>query len=166
VRLERKESDYMSLADRLKDIDVTQLRLKNGMTMEQILRQEAERLKQCIQNRIDEFYDNHDPSGEYERTFAFQQSLTVDDVLEIDIENNKLKIYLLFDDDLAYHPSLWGGNLGFVPALIYYGWSWKNDTIHRRYFSYFEGFDYLGLGIQDYEQNNPYGIIIDYPKRT
>lgn len=158
----------MSLADRLKNVDVSKLRLKNGMTLEQVLKQEAQRLKDCIQNRIDEFYSdsNHTPSGQYQRTFAFRQSLKVDDVVQIDVVGNQIKINLLFDNDLAWHPSLWGGDQSFVPAAIYYGWQWENDTIHRRYLSYFEGFDYIGLGVSDFEQNNPYGIKINYPKKT
>lgn len=158
----------MSLSDQiskqLKNMNVSTVRLKNGLTCKEILRHEADRLKSCIQKRINEFYGNHSTSGQYDRTDAFRQSLMVDDILEIDVVGNQLRIYLLFDDGLAYHPSLWGGEKGFVPSLIEFGWSWNQDNIHRRYLSYFEGFDYVGLGIQDYNQDNPYGIKVNIIK--
>ena len=154
----------MSLADRLKDIDVTQLRLKNGMTMEQILRQEAERLRQCIQDRIDEIYDIYQPRV-YQRTYAFQSSLYVDDVVRIDTIGKKLTIRLLFNDN-AYHPSLWGGDKGYLPSLLNDGWSWKNSNIDIYRFSNFDGYHFLENAVDDYNQDNPYGIKVNIIKNA
>ena len=139
-------------------LQVSQLRTSSGVTLEEILRNEAQRLKDCIQKFIDEYYGSYSPSV-YSRTFRFQRSLSVDDVVEVDVTQNQMRIYLLFDNNLAYHPSAFrNGQNGYVPVLINYGWQWKNDKIHKEHLSYYNGFNFVEKGIALYEQSNPYHI--------
>lgn len=151
-----------SIADQLKNMSshqIAQLKTSSGKTLEQILRGEADRLKDMIQRYISEYYDSYQPSW-YHRTGNFSRSFNVDDVVEIDVVNNEMRIYLLFNNDLAYHPSIFGGNPGYVPLLLNYGFQWENDTIHREHLSYYGGFHFVEKGISDFKQDNPYHLKI------
>ena len=114
------------LEDILGDVDWSTAVFDNGLTLEGTLRQEAERLKKCIEDEIQKYYDSYSPIM-YSRTGAFQNSVEIEDMVNM-------------NNDDAYHLSLFGGDKGYVPALINDGWSWKNQpqtSIYR--FTYFDG---------------------------
>lgn len=155
----------MSLADKLKNIDVSTLRLKNGMTCEGILKQEAERLHQYIQDEIDEAYMSYTPKV-YKRTYQFEHSLYVDDMVEINATGTQLSIKLKFNDTLAWHNSLWNGSDGYLPALLDDGWSWHSSNVNIYRLSNFDGYHFLENAVDKYNQDNPYGIKVNIIKEN
>lgn len=143
-------------------MNVATIRLKNGLTCEEILRHEADRLKSCIQNRINEFYAEYQPKV-YQRTFAFQSSLYVDNFVQIGVSGTSLTIKLRFDEN-AYHPSLWGAESGYLPSLLNDGWKWHNSNVNIYRLSNFDGYKFLEKAVDDYNQDNPYGIKVNIIK--
>ena len=91
----------MSFENQLKSIDIKKLPMSNGMTLEQNLYVEAQKLKDCIQNRLN-IYLKSNPPRMYKRTGGLQNSLTVDDILNIKIVGVSIEIDLFFNSD-AYH---------------------------------------------------------------
>lgn len=125
-----------------------------------LLKSEALRLKDCIQNQIDNYYLSYTPKY-YERTNKFKTSLMVEDFIEFDITNNRINMKLYFNPDLAWHESYFNDEGGYVPQLINDGWSWDNIITPNDHFSNFEGFHYIEKGISDFNRKNIYGIKIN-----
>ena len=151
------------LEDILGDVDWSTAVFDNGLTLEGTLRQEAERLKKCIEDEIQKYYDSYSPIM-YSRTGAFQNSVEIEDMVNMNIDVGQMSIMVGFNDD-AYHPSLFGGDKGYVPALINDGWSWKNQpqtSIYR--FTYFDGTGFFERAIAEFLSDNPYGVTVDIIK--
>lgn len=151
-----------SIEAQLKKIIVKKVKMKNGLTLEETLKREADRLRDCIQARIDDYYENT-PEGEYKRTYRWQGSLYAEDIVDIRIVGNRLELSLLFHPSLANHPSLFGQGDGYVPALMNDGWTAKK--LERRFgviegFTRFEGIHYIENGIDDFNKTNTLGIHI------
>ena len=92
----------MSIANQLKSIDITKLKMSNGRTLAENLYSEANRLRDCIQNRLEIYLHTHPyryggTKPTYERTGGLEGSLTVDDILSIRIVGNALEIDIFFD---------------------------------------------------------------------
>ena len=63
----------MSIANQLKSIDITKLKMSNGRTLAENLYLEANRLKDCIQNRMDIYMALYTPKM-YKRTGGLEGS--------------------------------------------------------------------------------------------
>lgn len=126
-----------------------------------ILKSEVLRLKNCIQNQIDNYYSSYFPTT-YERTNKFRNSLMVEDFIDFNAINNRIEIKLYFNPDLAWHESYFSDDGGYVPKLINDGWSWDEIISPNDHFSNYEGFHFIEKGISDYNKSNKYGIIIDF----
>ena len=126
-----------------------------------ILKSEVLRLKNCIQNQIDNYYLSYTPLY-YERTNKFRNSLMVEDFIDFNAINNRIEIKLYFNPDLAWHESLFSDDGGYVPKLINDGWSWDEIISPNDHFSNYEGYKFIQKGISDYNKSNKYGIIIDF----
>lgn len=161
----------MSVVSQLKDIDVRKLKFKNGKTYEQIMREEVNRLYKCIQNRLDEYMLSYNPKL-YRRTGALQDSLKVDDILNLKVTGKTMSLDIYFDDS-GYHQSGdgikgWDGNGDTVNTayLLNYGYEVKKDVWFKDipYFGYRPAGHFIEDGIADFEKNNPYGIKIKVHK--
>lgn len=154
----------MSIESQLKEMQKQAIK-----EAEVILKKEVERLKDCIQNRIDEYMDSYSPIL-YQRTGGFQNSLYVDDFLDINIETNRISVKLAFGSG-AYHNSGdgilgWNGNGEEVNVaiLLEYGYQVQKDVWFKNIenFGYRHAGRFVQNGINDFNKNNPYGIKIDY----
>ena len=157
----------MSIANQLKSIDIKKLKMSNGKTLEQNLYTEAQRLKDCIQNRLD-IYLASNPPAMYERTDGLENSLKVDDFLSIKVVGNTIQINVFFNEG-AIHQSGdgingWNGNGDKVNVayLLNYGYKVKKDVWFKdiENFGYREGGHFVEDGIDDFNVTNTLGIKI------
>ena len=168
----------MSIANQLKSIDITKLKMSNGRTLAENLYIEANRLRDCIQNRLEIYLHTHPyryggTKPTYERTGGLEGSLKVDDFLSIRVVGNSLEIDIFFDDG-AIHMSgdgirtptgqIWGGTGEEVNTayLLNYGYRVKKDVWFKDYenFGYREGANFVEDGIDDFNATNTLGIKI------
>lgn len=156
-----------SIEQQLKKIAVSKVKLKNGLTLKETLKREVDRLYDCIQKYIDEYYDSYEPNDEYgyQRTYRFQGSMYAQNFLDARIIGNRIELSISFHDDLAYHPSIFGGNEGYVPLLINDGWHAPKlaNIIGREIYrlTYYEGYHFIEKGIAEFNRTNTLGIHID-----
>lgn len=152
-----------SIEKQLNKIIATKMKLRNGLTLQQQLEIEVNRLYKCIQRYIDEYYDSYNPIV-YQRTFRFQGAMYVQDFVDARIVGNSIELSILFHDDLAYHPSF-SGKSAFVPVLINYGWEAPKLAAYLgkdiEHLTYYEGFHFIEKGIRDFNRTNKLGIHID-----
>lgn len=161
----------VDLKSQLKRIDVTKLKFKNGKTYSQVMVEEATRLRDCIQARLDEYMNSYQPKI-YKRTGALQNSLKVDDILNLKVTGKTMSLDIYFDSS-GYHQSGdgiqgWDGNGETVNTayLLNYGYEVKEDVWFKDipYFGYRPAGHFIEDGIADFEMNNPYGIKIKVHK--
>lgn len=157
----------MNIKNQLKGMDITKVKMSNGKTLGQNLQSEAERLRTCIQKRLEEYLDSYNPIV-YERTGGLRDSLQVDDFLNIRVVGNSLEIDLFFDDG-AIHKSGdgikgWDGNGEDVNTafLLNYGYEVKKDVWFKdkENFGYRKGGDFVKKGIEDFNKSNKLGIKV------
>lgn len=157
----------MSIANQLKSIDITKLKMSNGRTLAENLYSEANRLRDCIQNRMDMYMALYTPEI-YKRTGGLEGSLTVDDILSIRVVGNTLEIDIFFDDG-AIHKSGdgiqgWDGNSDEVNVayLLNYGYRVEKDVWFKNipYFGFRPAANFVEDGIDDFNTTNTLGIKI------
>lgn len=161
----------MNLKSQLKNIDVTKLKLKNGKTYGQVMVEETNRLRDCIQARLDAYMNSYQPKI-YSRTGALQNSLKVDDILNLKVTGKTMSLDIYFDDS-GYHRSGdgiqgWDGNGETVNTayLLNYGYEVEKDVWFKDIpnFGYRSAGYFIEDGIADFEASNPYGIKIKVHK--
>ena len=157
----------MSFANQLKSIDVTKLKMSNGRTLAENLYIEANRLRDCIHNRMDMYMALYTPKI-YKRTGGLEASLKVHDILSIRVVGNTLEIDIFFDDG-AIHKSGdgikgWNGNGGEVNVsyLLNYGYRVEKDVWFKNipYFGFRPAANFVEDGIDDFNSTNTLGIKI------
>ena len=157
----------MSFANQLKSIDITKLKMSNGRTLAENLYSEANRLRDCIQNRLDIYMNTHQPKM-YKRTGGLEGSLTVDDILSIRVVGNTLEIDIFFDEG-SIHKSGdgikgWSGNGDEVNVayLLNYGYRVEKDVWFKNipYFGFRPAANFVEDGIDDFNATNTLGINI------
>lgn len=174
------------LNNQIKRLIAKNIKMNNGKTYEQNLRNEARRLKAIIRRHLDMARNEHipDPSNPfaYERTGDFPRSLKVEDIVNMRIVGNTIEISVYFDPDGAVRSSGFGikslatdldGEI--VPwrsegevniGLIYeFGYKVKKDTWFKNipYFGYRSGTHFLSNAIDEFNANNPLGIKVYCP---
>lgn len=161
----------MNLKSQLKNIDVTKLKFKNGKTYGQVMVEETNRLRNCIQARLDAYMNSYQPKI-YSRTGALQNSLKVDDILNLKITGKTMSLDIYFDDS-GYHRSGdgiqgWDGNGETVNTayLLNYGYEVEKDVWFKDIpnFGYRSAGHFIEDGIADFEASNPYGMKIKVHK--
>lgn len=161
----------MNLKSQLKKIDVTKLKFKNGKTYGQVMVEETNRLRNCIQARLDAYMNSYQPKI-YSRTGALQNSLKVDDILNLKVTGKTMSLDIYFDDS-GYHRSGdgiqgWDGNGETVNTayLLNYGYEVEKDVWFKDIpnFGYRSAGHFIEDGIADFEASNPYGIKIKVHK--
>lgn len=161
----------MNLKSQLKNIDVTKLKFKNGKTYGQVMVEETNRLRNCIQARLDAYMNSYQPKI-YSRTGALQNSLKVDDILNLKVTGKTMSLDIYFDDS-GYHRSGdgiqgWDGNGETVNTayLLNYGYEVEKDVWFKDIpnFGYRSAGHFIEDGIADFEASNPYEIKIKVHK--
>ncbi len=137
------------------------LKFDNGKTLkavtEDVLVDEAKKLRDCIQERIDEYYKWYTPTT-YKRTKGLKRALD-SNKFKIEIDGDTKFIRISFNDELSYGKSkLENGEDGYKPMLIDKGWKSPLDKPH---FLGYEGFDIIDDAIKDWEANLEYDITVD-----
>lgn len=155
-----------SIEEQLKKLVVSKVKTKNGMTLEEQLKREVDRLYDCIQKYIDGYYNSYEPEI-YERTYRFQGSMYAQNLIDARVEGDKINLSILFNDDLANHDSLFSNEEAYVPLLINDGW--VAEKLESRLgiiprFTRFEGIHFIEKGITDFNRTNTLGIHIDVKK--
>ena len=157
----------MSIANQLKSVDITKLKMSNGRTLAENLYSEANRLRDCIQNRMNMYMALYTPEI-YKRTGGLESSLKVDDILSIKVVGNTLEIDIFFDDG-AIHKSGdgikgWSGNGDEVNVayLLNYGYRVEKDVWFKNipYFGFRPAANFVEDGIDDFNLANTLGIKI------
>ena len=119
---------------------------------------EANRLKNCIQKHIEDYYNSYTPNY-YIRTNGLKNALTVQ--ASVQSNGNKRYIGLYFDESKSWGKSLiteeWNG---WKPYLINTGW--KDTSRIEPYFQGYRGYGFIEKGIRDWKQNLKYSIDIEF----
>lgn len=157
----------MSIANQLKSIDITKLKMSNGRTLAENLYAEANRLRDCIQNRMDMYMALYKPKM-YKRTGGLEGSLTVDDILSIRVVGNTLELDIFFDEGAIYKSGDgirgWSGNGDEVNVayLLNYGYRVEKDVWFKNipYFGFRPAANFVEDGIDDFNVTNTLGIKI------
>lgn len=166
----------MSIKSQLEKIDPYKLKAKNGKTYAQILKEETYRLRDCIQNRIDEYMRSH-PAELYIRTGRFASSLRVEDIMNMQIMGRTITLNVFFDESgyhqsgdglYGWHDTEWQGNGETVNTayLLNYGYEVKKNVWFKdiENFGHREPAHFIEDGVADFESYNPYGIIVQIHK--
>jgi hypothetical protein len=153
----------LAFTDKLNKMDVMKLKSPTGETYAVELRKAAQYLKDCIQDELDDWYAHFLPDGEpkiYERTYGLKNSMSVDDITEIQIVGNTLSLNINFDG--MYHPSLFGDEIVNTLWLMNYGY--KVDKVvwfkNIENFGYREGGFFIEKGIAKFNATNPLGFKV------
>lgn len=136
---------------------------KMTVATEMLLRAEGERLKKCINDKLEDFYNRTpSPSGRYQRTENLKKSLMISDV-EIISSGEEMRISVYFDDTLATSVSLWeGGDSVNKADVIQGGWQVKKEAWFSDIymFGYYEGSNFILDGIAEWEKDIPEGMAL------
>lgn len=170
-----------SLKEQLAHIALKKVRMSDGKTLAETMASEARRLYDCIQYYIDEYYRSYEPVV-YDRTYRYQGALYAEDVADVRVVGDTLRISVSFHNALAMHPNLsevywrdkYGGEYAipiteghdsFVPLLMEKGWNAPRleSMIGRRVYrlTYFEGIHAVEKGIADFNRTNKLGIKVN-----
>jgi hypothetical protein len=132
----------------------------NETEMKRILRESAQELEKLLKDELNAYFNSYDPVV-YERTGRTLQSFRVSDPKKISINNWSIEIY--FDDGLANHPSVFGGDQpdGYTPWLLNTGWRNKLDsTLDIENFTRFKGTNYVTNAVEKFNRSNKHGLVV------
>lgn len=135
-----------------------------------ILKSEGERLEKIakkvwrayLATYTPKKYSEHLPDGMAGfRTGRTERGIKLGLVKKLD--EDTLGIELIFEDDLMYHPSVFGSKYpkGHSLMLISQGWHVKKGRhMNVERFGYYEGFDYLSKVVEEFNSSKHAGIIL------
>jgi hypothetical protein len=155
-----------SLKEQITKLAAVQIKTRTGETYAEVLKREVDRLYDCIQARIEEYYDSYEPKI-YERTYRFMGALYAEDLVDIQVVGTQIQLSLRFHPDLAYHDTWTENGNGFVPILLNYGF--ENNKLknylglehHVEHLTYLKPQLFIENGIMDWNRINKLGITID-----
>lgn len=166
-----------SLEEQLTRIALKKVKLSNGDTLEQAMAKEAKRLYDCIQKRIDAYYNSYQPKI-YNRQFGYKNALYAEDIANIRVVGNTIRISVGFNSKkFSYHSNLrhviFNGmryrikdrHRTFVPLMMENGWyaprleSMIGASVPR--LTRFEGVGAVAGGIAAFNRTNKLGLKID-----
>lgn len=164
-----------SIEEQLIKIPAQNIKLDNGKTPVEMLKEAADELCDCIQKRIDDYYDSYTPKI-YERKNWLNHSLKVDDIVDIKYSGNTISLSINFNDyawhlslGRVYNPVIHSNfyipiHYSYVPLLMNYGWHSRKleEKIGRVIprFTRFEGVHFIEDGIDDFNKKNKWGVKI------
>lgn len=160
----------MNIKQQLLKINPLKLKAKNGKTFAEILEEETIRLRDCIQNRLDEYMSNNLPSM-YSRTGNLQSSISIDDIMKIKNNGSVISIEAscVYFNESGYHWSGdgiigWDGNGERVNTayLLNYGYEVNENVWFREIenFGFRQGGNFVEKGVMDFLEHNPYNLRI------
>lgn len=155
-----------NIQKQLQKLVASKMKMSNGETLQEQLSREVRRLYDCIQRRIDDYYDSYKPKI-YSRTYRFQGAICAENLADIRVEGNQIKLSVKFHPTLAYHDTFTSKGNGYVPILLNYGF---NNIKLQNYLGAKEPIEHLTYlkpqlfiedGIRDWNRQNKLGITID-----
>lgn len=153
-----------SIAEQLKRIVINKAKLANGKTVRQNLVEAVDYLYDCIQDEIDFMYDSYTPSWYQRRPdgMNLRTALYAEDFLRAQIKDNRIELSLKFSNNV------WAWNFNKthkspVNILMLRGWKWHDYDGAEDRFRRFDGYDFIGKGIQKFNSNNKWGVVIEPP---
>ena len=155
-----------SLKERISNLAVTQIKTRSGETYGELLKREVNKLYDCIQARINEYYESYEPI-KYRRTFRFKGALYAENLVDIRIVGTQIQLSIRFHPDLAYHDTWTSKGNGYVPILLNYGY--ENESLknylglneHIEHLTHLKPQLFIENGILDWNKTNKLGITID-----
>lgn len=143
------------------NFDFKKIRFKNGKTIEQQLKYEADRFKNILQRHIDDWYAAYSPTV-YSRTYNMRNSIYADDLVDIDTSSGSLKISVKYTD-AAFHDSMYGDEQVNTLYLENYRYQvqkpvWFKDI---EYFGYRSAGHFLENAVEEFNQDNYFGIKVE-----
>ena len=142
-------------------------KMSNGKTVRQNLESEIRRLRDCIQEKLDDYMALNKPSM-YIRTGSLQNSIKVDLRL-ISITNSIFQMSVVFDES-GYHESGdgidgWDGNGQKVNTAYLFndGYQVKKDVWFKNIenFGWRKPARFIEQGIYEFNKNNPLDIKVE-----
>lgn len=155
-----------SIKEQITKLAAMKLKSSTGETYGELLKREVDRLYDCINARIDDYYNSYDPKI-YRRTYRFQGSLYAENLVDIRVVGNQIQLSLKFRPELADHDTWTSNGNGYVPILLNYGF--KNESLknylglnhHIEHLTYLKPQLFIENGILDWNKTNKLGITID-----
>jgi hypothetical protein len=155
-----------SLKSQILNLAATQLRTSAGETYAEALKREIDRLYNCINLRIREYYNSYEPKI-YERTYRFEGALYAENFVDIRVVGTQIQLSLRFHPELAYHDTWTSNGNGYVPILLNYGF--ENNALrnylgldkHMEHLTYLKPQLFIENGIMDWNKTNKLGLTID-----
>ena len=160
-----------NLLNQIRKLQAKKIKMSNGKTYEQVLRDEAERLKQYIQEELNYARQDYYPIS-YKRTGMLDDSIRVDDIASLRVVGNMIQLNIRFDDANVIRESGFGvrdwhgSGVVNVATLYEFGYQVKKDVWFKNipYFGYRSGTRFIGNAIDRFKAHNPYGLKIDCPQ--
>lgn len=153
-----------SIKEQLMRIAAKKGKTSTGKTIEQTLMEAVDYLYMCIQREIDNMYESYTPKVYERRPYhdGLRSALYVEDFLDARIVGNSIQISLKFSSNV------WAWNFNKthkspVNILMLNGWKWQDYNGEEDRFRRFDGYDYITKGIDNFNKNNKWGLIIDAP---
>lgn len=155
-----------SIKKQIANLAATQLKTRSGETYAEALKREVNRLYDCIQSHIDDYYDNYDPIR-YKRTYYFHGALYAENYVDIQVVGTQIQLSLRFHPDMAYHETWSPKGNGYVPILLNYGF--ENESLkkalglkeHVEHLTYLKPQLFIENGILEWNKTNKLGLTID-----
>lgn len=155
-----------SIKEQIMRISLDKVKLSNGKTIKQNLIEATEVLLDCIQKRIDIMYNTYKPIKYIRREpqYGMRSTLYVEDFIDVDIVNNKIKISIKDKPENTWASNITGEHMSPTIVLMNNGWNapaLKNaigKSIER--FTKFEGEHFIENGIADFNKKNKWGITV------
>lgn len=141
------------------DIDLSKVRLNNGMTIEEMLKSEANRFLEILQDEINNWYSLYKPTV-YTRTFNTLKSIYAEDLVEVSSSRINLEVKIKYTG-LAYHKSIFGGEDANTLLLMNCGYAVKSGW-HKNIpnFGYRAAGNFLDRAVERFQKDNIFGITI------
>lgn len=141
------------------DIDISKVRLNNGMTIEEMLKSEADRFLKILQEEISEWYTLYRPQV-YNRTFNTLKSIYAEDIVDVSSSGTNLEVRIKYTG-LAFHNSIFGGEDANTLLLMNCGYAVKSGW-HKNIpnFGFRAGGNFLEKAVERFQKDNIFGITI------
>lgn len=149
----------------LKDINPLDIKYKNtNLTYRQILEKETMRLKNILQDKIENYYNFYSPTV-YQRGQHggnLHNALSVDNICNISADGTKLTMNIIINEN-AIHNSILDNSEANSFWLLNDGWNVKKNVwfkdVYR--FGYYEGVHFVEDAVEEFEKTSKYGIKVE-----
>ena len=153
-----------SIEEQLKRIVINKAKMSNGKTVRQNLIEAVDYLYDCIQYYIESMYQEYDPIKYHRRPHGenLRSSLYAEDFIQARIKDNRIELSLKFSNNVwAWNFN--GDHTSPVNILMNNGWEWHNNAKPVERFTYYDGYHFIEKGIELFNRNNKWGVVIDTP---